>query len=119
MSEDSQSTAKLNGEWGERRAMEILSKTFPDIEYVSDLIDFYTINKIPVEVKTCQDRIEAYPYGRQGRYCLDQAQHEVLTRDKGFYLFLVKSGSLLIKARLIEANNVIFKRQINWRVIHE
>lgn len=118
MSEDSQATAKNNGDWGERRALELLSKTFPDIEYVSDLIDFYTVNKIPIEVKTCQDRIDTFPYGRQGRYCLDQAQHEVLTRDKGFYFFLVKSGSLLVKAKLIEASEVNFKRQINWRVIH-
>lgn len=118
MSEESQETAKANGDWGEERAKEILSKSFPEIKHISETIDFMTQTGIPIEVKTCQESVNTQPRPRQGRYILDPLQHEILLKKEGYYFFLVKAGPWLIRAKLVRASEVEYKRQINWRPIH-
>lgn len=115
---NSNTLAKHNGDWGEQRAMELLIEEYPDIQHISDIIDFYTKSGTPIEVKTCQERIKAYPSGRQGRYIIEAEQHELLLAKQGFYLFLVKAGSLLMKAKMVKASDLNYKRQLNWRDVH-
>jgi hypothetical protein len=118
MSEESQITAKTNGQWGEEQAQILLAKDFPDLKYIQETIDFMTASGILIEVKTCQETIDTFPRKRRGRYLLDMIQHEILLQKEGYYFFLVKAGPFLLRAKLVKASEIIFKRQINWSHIH-
>lgn len=113
--------AKDNGEWGEATAQHILTKKFNNVQYVNGLIDYYAGAGIPIEVKTCQEFIErgeASKYDiRHGRFTLEKDQHDFLLHKSGYYLFLVKNGSLLVRHLLIPASDIGFMKQVTWRRI--
>lgn len=116
------SVAKKNGNWGEDIAIHFLQAKFGDVTYVNDLIDFYTDSGIPIEVKTCQEfinRVDNKGDLRHGRFTMMKDQHELLLAQGGYYLFIVKAGVFILKARLIKACDVFmsmlnFRPQITW-----
>lgn len=121
--------AKNNGEFGEKVAPKILEIILtPEIKvklgnilFVNDLIDFYSESGIPIEVKTCQEWIERgdnRPTAcRLGRFVLDKDQHDYLTLNDGYYLFIVKNESLVMRARLLKAEDITFQRNLLWRLL--
>jgi len=117
-----QAIKKQNGNDMEIIAMKILSRKFESLEYVNNLIDFYAENEIPIEIKSCQYKIESgnpkYPK-RFGRFKMEKEQHNFLEIHKGFYLFLVHHNKFLVKGKLIEAVDIPFTPQITWRELME
>lgn len=118
--------AKNNGDWGESITPPLLDRTITpelriklgNLEYVNELVDFYSENGIPIEIKTCQefiDRADVQGGVRLGRFVLDREQHEFLVHKKGYYFFIVKSGSLVLRAKLVEADDITFQRKLLWR----
>jgi hypothetical protein len=119
-------TAKNNGEWGEKIAPDILSDKFANIEYLNQTIDFYAMNNIPIEVKTCQffiNRNDERGNGKRfGRFTFNKHQHEILLHKKGYYLLLVKHKDLIHKARIIKAEDIALsisdlRKQYTWKFV--
>lgn len=110
--------AKNNGEWGEKIAEPILKEKFGDVEFVNELIDYYSKSGIYIEVKTCQDKVKRGEDGRyptrSGKFKLEKDQHDFLMFKDGYYLFLVKSGSLLVAGKVIKARDVPFAKTHTW-----
>lgn len=123
MSETPNSVAKNNGEWGENVAEPILKNYFGWVKKINETVDFYDeIMKIPIEVKTCQEFIQRQDKDgelRHGRFTFEKEQHKYLLAQEGYYLFIVRSGDLVLRSRLIKAEDVFtwmsnFKRQLAW-----
>lgn len=124
-SSDRQSNCIINGNWGELRALEILNEKFNDVQYVNELIDFYADDGIPIEVKTCQEwinRVDDIGELRHGRFTFVKEQHEYLLCQDGYYLFIVRNGDMIVRSRLLKADDVFawmsnFRRQMTWRCL--
>lgn len=102
----------------ERVASQDLRVKIGSVEYVDELVDFYSENGIPIEVKSCQEwqgRADNYGDKRLGRFVLDKEQHDFLTHKQGYYFFIVKAGSLVLRAKLLRADEITFQRLLLWR----
>jgi len=112
--------AKQNGMKAEEIAVQYLSTFFDDgelIEIVNSIIDIVINDSIPVEVKSCQEKIkdasESKGY-RAGRFTLNKEQHNYLVSRKGYYLFIVflENGNCLI--RFVKASLIPYKQKLTW-----
>lgn len=105
MSSDSNAQALSNGHEMEN----IVKALYPGAEFrYKGLIDF-SINGIRVEVKSCQDQINASgsPNGiRSGRFCFVDFQHEILLENNGEYIFLVHRDGVPIIYLRVPANKL-------------
>jgi len=109
--------AITNGTWGEQQAGRILEDKFGQVDYINDLIDYYLNDKTPIEVKTCQVRIntgiEKYPT-RPGKFSLRKDQHDFLLQNNGLYIFIVKNERLVHGYKIVPASKIPFKMNIPW-----
>lgn len=88
------------------------------LKYVNELIDFYSETGVPIEVKSCQEwqsRSDKHGDKRLGRFVLDKEQHRALLCKDGYYFFIVKAGSLVLRAKLMKADDITFQRLKLWR----
>lgn len=117
--------AKNNGLMAEALMEARLIQKFGDIEFTDSLIDYYTKSGIPIEIKSCQmfiNRADRPDKMRHGEFILDLAQHEYLLENHGYYVFVVMAGSIVIGAKLLEAEDISatkFNRKHNWKLIFE
>lgn len=115
--------AKANGDFGEKAAQKLLLNRFRSVKYTNQLIDYYAENKIPIEVKTCQEYIKR-GYDRKGRvkeragrFTFDKDQHLELIHKNGYYLFLVKNESMIVRGQLVRARDIAYLKQIAWPMV--
>ena len=113
-----QGMKKENGSLMEKKAYQILTKKFENVQFVDGLIDYYANNNIPIEIKSCQYLIESgnpkYPK-RYGRFKLEIDQHKFLEKHNGYYLFLVQHFGFIVSGKLLSVNDVSFAKQVGWR----
>lgn len=100
MSVESQTAAATNG----CRMESIVKALYPEATFeYTGLIDF-TIDKVRVEVKSCQDKVfdsSLSGGSRSGRFCFSDLQHQTLIENSGEYILLVhKSGVPIIYVRV-------------------
>lgn len=117
--------AKNNGVLAEALMEARLIQKFGDVEFKDSLIDYYTKSGIPIEIKSCQmfiNRADRPDKLRHGEFILDLAQHDYLLQNNGYYVFVVMAGSIVIGAKLLEADDITahkFHRKLCWKFVFE
>ncbi len=54
---------------------------------------------------------------RHGRFKMDNLEHNILKKEKGYYLFLLYSNKYLIKGKIIHADKLNYHTQMSWTKI--
>jgi len=89
---------------------------------VNEALAYLVDQGVDVRLRTCQEYVkttnENYPY-RAGMFTLDADEYELLIDSGGYYLFLIMKDKDIIKGRLMPAQDVPYRRQLNWRDIFD
>jgi len=113
--------ASHNGNNHEKEIIEILNnqlhfKVESDKENVDIIITDSSNKPVSGEIKTCQKwQRNSKGTFRHGRFILDIEQDKYLKEHNGVYIFGVFDQVYkTFQLRIIPANNIEFKRAINW-----
>lgn len=78
------------------------------------LLRFYSQNGIRIDIISCQEKIKTNGKERCGRFNLNSFQYNELKSVNGYYLFLVKSGKLIVAGKIISPNDFKFQKMKRW-----
>lgn len=84
---------------------------------LNNILDFYIEHQIPIKVVKCQYEITSGKRKRFGRFNLNKDNHIFLTKNNGYYLFLVELDKKLIKGKVILAKDIKFHKLIVWKFL--
>lgn len=103
----------------------IIKALYPGAEFnYKGVIDF-SIDGVRVEVKSCQELINAsgnHDGIRSGRFCFKDIQHQTLIENNGEYIFLVHRGGipiiyLRVPAVKLKLGNFTGVKAVCWKTI--
>lgn len=84
-------------------------------EKLKEIIQYYLNNNILLEIITCSEKIRDGENIRFGRFIFDKDKLEAMQYRDGHYLLIVKNGTGICNAVLLQAEDIPKRQVICWK----